>query len=173
MRLFWYTGPYWLHFVLSARWIVEPTNGINRVVSSTGSCSSGENAAAVPYLFLLGVINLSVVVFANVQAYRARTIHTEYSESRYIGLIMLCLLQSWLTGLPVLGLVYETPRANYVVITFIMFPTTTTVLLLMFVSKVRNANSLLEHRKTAQLIPTTIQSGTGGAKRGRLWPQGF
>jgi hypothetical protein len=62
---------------------------------------------AMPYLVCMAPVNLFAVLLANCQAYRARNIKTKYSESRYIGLIMMCLLQSWLTGIPVLGLVYK------------------------------------------------------------------
>ena len=128
-----------LHFI---RTVDAGTDRWNRVVSSTGSCSSEEQGGAIPYLVLLAMINMGAVVFANAQAYRARSIHTEYSESRYIALIMMCMLQSWLTGLPVLGLVYDTPRANYVVITFIVFLTCMAILLLMFVPKISYAKAL-------------------------------
>ena len=97
----------------------EGTDEWSRPVSSTGSCVSDTESSlrGIPYLAALVAINLSVVVLANIQAYRARNIKTEYSESRYIALIMLFLLQSWLTGIPVLALVHEMPEANYIVIT--------------------------------------------------------
>mmetsp|Transcript_12386 Transcript_12386/g.23130 ORF Transcript_12386/g.23130 Transcript_12386/m.23130 type:complete len:284 (+) Transcript_12386:2411-3262(+) len=114
------------------------TDSWNRVVSSTCGCRVGGNeGAGVPFLVALAVINLIAVVFANAQAYRARRIHTEFSESRYIGLIMLFLLQSWLTGMPVIGLVYDQPQAYYVVVTSIVSITSLVMILLIFVPKIQ------------------------------------
>lgn len=116
------------------------TDQWNRVVSSTGSCrsSDGHSGHAMPYLVALAVVNLTAVIFANIQAYRARNLRTEYSESRYIALIMVFLLQAYLTGLPVLALVYlyDMPRVNYIVITIMVLLTSMAILLLIFVPKI-------------------------------------
>ena len=115
------------------------TDPWNRVVKSTGGCrAAGKQGGAVPFLVALAVINGVSVVFANAQAYRARHIHTEFSESRYIGLIMLFLLQSWLTGIPVIGLVYDQPKPYYVVVASMVSFTSLVTILLMFVPKMQH-----------------------------------
>lgn len=124
----------------------EGTDLWGREFSSTGRCASGslDSGDSVVYLVLLGLINISAVIFANVQAYSARNIHTEYSESRYIALIMLFLLQAWLTGLPVLALVYDSPQANYVVVSVLVFLTSMAILLLIFLPKIHYTYRVIE-----------------------------
>jgi len=109
-----------------------------RVASSHGSCvaSSGNNTDAIPFLVVLAAINLCPVIFANVQAYKARNIHTEYSESRFIAMVNGSLLQAWFTGIPLLVMVRDNPSAFFVVATIILFLTSLAILLLIFVPKI-------------------------------------
>ena len=63
-----------------------------RPVSSSGSCKSQSTIGISPYLLALMVVNLAAVIFANVQAYLARDLRTEFGESNSLGLIMVVLL---------------------------------------------------------------------------------
>jgi hypothetical protein len=83
----------------------------------------------MPFVVCLIVINFSVICIANKQAYQARNIKTEFSESRYIGFIMLTMLQSWMVGLPILALIRDDPQAYFVVLTMIIFATSMETLL--------------------------------------------
>ena len=109
------------------------TDPWNRVVSTTGRCKGTGNITI--YLVLLSAINVAPVLLANIQAYRARHVHTELSESRYIGLIMICLLQTWFTGAPFWLLVRDNPKAFYFVVCMIVFITCAVVLFLIFYPK--------------------------------------
>lgn len=60
-------------------------DGFDRSIDSYGVCNSKNK---VPYVVLLFLINLSLVLLANYQAYCARNLSTEFSESRYISIIM-------------------------------------------------------------------------------------
>ena len=108
----------------------------DRAVSSTGRCQSSADSGAVPYLVCLAAINLGAVALANIQAYKGRNISDDLSESKYIGLIMMCLLQTCLTGFPVLFLVYKDPIYNYVVVCMICFLTCMAILSLTFIPKI-------------------------------------
>ena len=108
------------------------TDGWNRVIATYGSCQS-ENAT--PYLVPLAVVNLSVLVLANWQAYHARMIQSEFSESKYIGIAMASLLQAMLSGIPILFVVRDSPQAYYLVLAFMIFIICTVVLIVIFVPK--------------------------------------
>ena len=123
------------------RTVDEGTDAFNRAVSSTGRCVSDAEYGAAPYLACLSAINLGAVVLANIQAWRARDLSDDLSESKYIGLIMMCLLQTWITGVPVIFLVHEDPRAYYVVVSMIIFLTCTAVLSLTFLPKIKRWQS--------------------------------
>lgn len=114
----------------------EGTDTFNRPVSSTGRCVSDGQHGAAPYLACLAAVNLGAVILANIQAYKARNLSDDLSEAKYIGLIMVCLLQTWLTGGPILFLVYDNPVSHYVVVSMINFLTCMAVLSLIFVPKI-------------------------------------
>lgn len=111
------------------------TDGWNRVISTYGSCQS-ENSP-LPFLIPLAVLNMGVLIIANWQAYRARHIQCEFSESTYIGFVMAILLQAALAGAPLLFVVNDNPRAYYLILTSMIFIVNMSILLLIFVPKVR------------------------------------
>lgn len=114
------------------------TDNWNRVSRSYyGACFGPDNVkgGAIPYVVCLVVIDFSVICIAIVQAYRARTIKTDYAESKYIAFIMLSMLQSYLLGLPILALVRDDPQASFVVLTVLIFATSMATLLFLFVPK--------------------------------------
>lgn len=108
------------------------TDGWNRNISNYGSCRCDQPAW---YLVPLGIINLSVLLIANWQAYQARFIKSELSESRYIGVAMISLLQSIVIGVPVLFVVKDWPQAFYLVLCFTIFIVCMIVLLVIFTPK--------------------------------------
>ncbi|CAB9500603.1 Metabotropic glutamate receptor 4 [Seminavis robusta] len=134
------------------RKVDDGTDPWNRVVSSAGSCRVADDSigGAIPYILALAAINVAAVLNANVLAFRTRHMHTQYSESRWIGLIMLCLLQSWLTGIPIIGLLYEIPQAHYVVITLIVTFTSLAILLLIFVPKISYTLKFLQWQRSRE-----------------------
>lgn len=112
----------------------------NQVISNYGSCTftmtDEDNTGGAVSIILLAIVNIMVLVVANIEAYRARDVHTEYSESSYIGLILASLLQVAIIVTPVIFLVQEQPRARYTVVVFAVFVCCMSVLLFMFVPKI-------------------------------------
>eukprot|EP00567_Pseudictyota_dubia_P003585 CAMPEP_0197442982 /NCGR_PEP_ID=MMETSP1175-20131217/8862_1 /TAXON_ID=1003142 /ORGANISM="Triceratium dubium, Strain CCMP147" /LENGTH=948 /DNA_ID=CAMNT_0042973555 /DNA_START=106 /DNA_END=2952 /DNA_ORIENTATION=+ len=92
-----------------------------RYLESYGGCLVGSDGDFVPYVATLAAINAGVLLFANIQAYRAREIHTEFSESRYIGIAMISMLQSWVVGIPVMFIVSDNPHALFLVLACVVF----------------------------------------------------
>ena len=116
----------------------EGTDDWNRKISSYGICVTDSDAAGgtVPYIIILAVVNLGVLFLANVQAYQARSIQTEFSESKYISIIMASLLQACIMGLPIMILVKDLPQVYYVVLVCLITIICVAVLTLMFVPKI-------------------------------------
>jgi hypothetical protein len=109
------------------------TDGWNRYISYYGTCSSPD---ATPFIVLLALINVSAVILANWQAYQARSIQSEFAESKYIAIAMVVVLQALLTGVPILFLVRDDPQVYYVVIAIMFFVISVAILLLVFVPKI-------------------------------------
>lgn len=111
------------------------TDGWNRVISTYGSCQSQNSP--LPFLIPLFVLNMGVLLVANWQAYRARFIESEFSEATYIGFVMAILLQAALTGVPLLFVINDNPQAYYLVLVSMIFIVNMSILLLIFVPKVK------------------------------------
>jgi len=109
----------------------------NRIISSYGTCktTSGSKGNSIPYLVLIGLINIGALLIANIQAYIARDIQTEYSESKYIALVLGSIAQAAIIGVPVIALELDNPRVTYVIETVLIFVLSVVILLLMFVPK--------------------------------------
>ena len=110
----------------------------NRVISTYGICESkGDSPGGfLPYLLVIVVTNMGLLVLANVQSYQARSIETEYSESKYISFIMASLLQACFIGIPIILLTYKIPQTYFVIMSSLIFVVCMSVLSLIFVPKI-------------------------------------
>eukprot|EP00957_Ditylum_brightwellii_P031989 2425540-Ditylum_brightwellii.AAC.1 len=75
-----------------------------------GSCRS-DGVVSIVSTVLLVLIALAALALACIQAYMARTISDEFSESKFIGIAVICWFQVLVVGLPLLFLVDSNPRA--------------------------------------------------------------
>lgn len=120
--------------------IVDPLHWDRRVINATesyGTCAADPDSVAWKVILaLLGVLNGAALVGANVEAWKARNIQTEYGESSYIGLIMASMLQVVLVGVPLSFLVHENPTARFFVNSSMAFVICMSVLSLLFLPKV-------------------------------------
>jgi ABC-type sugar transport system substrate-binding protein len=112
----------------------EGTDVWNRRISFYGACRSED--PSTPYVVALAVVDIGLLIISNWQAYEARSIQSEFAESRYIATIMVVLLQAGLTGLPILFVVRDIPRAFYLILVFVIFIVSMATLLLIFVPKI-------------------------------------
>lgn len=124
------------------------TDNWNRVYKSFyGSCVSsshredGYEGSAI-YVVLLVAINLIALVIAAIQGYEARHIHVEFSESQYIAFAVVCLLEAFLVGVPIIFLLQENPVSSFIVKTILIFFTSAAVLLFSFVPKLVRAKDV-------------------------------
>jgi hypothetical protein len=67
------------------------------------------------------IASLVVLAFACVAAWRGREISMKYSESKYVGLVMITMLQLLLLGIPLIALVNTNPPAGCKLIHLILF----------------------------------------------------
>ena len=72
---------------------LEGTDGWNRPIASIGVCQSENHGIA--FLIPMAIINASVLLLANWQAYQARMIQSEFSESKYIVSVISWLNMQW------------------------------------------------------------------------------
>ena len=75
------------------------------------------------------------IVLANFQAYQARNISTEYSESKWIAFSMVSILQAMMIGAPILILASTDPTASFIVWSMLIFVICMSILGLLFVPK--------------------------------------
>jgi len=86
--------------------------------------------------FLLITVNAVALILANYEAYVGRRVNTDYSESSYIGLSMMCIAQVLLLGVPLIFLMKDNPSGLFFVKVSMVSVTCMTTLLLIFVPKV-------------------------------------
>lgn len=104
--------------------------------SSVGTCKLGETPVSKTMFALIAVINVVALLLANVQAYQARWVSDDLSESRYIFINMVGMLQVGIMGIPLVTLLSEDPIALYFLLSVILFLISESTLLLMFVPKI-------------------------------------
>ena len=88
----------------------------------------------------------------------------EFSESKYIGLTMFSLVQGFLTGIPIVAVVRETPQAFYLVLAMLIFLLCTVTLSLIFLPKYimqRRYAGLSESDQKKLIAQSVIRSAFG------------
>jgi len=112
-----------------------------RPTETYGVCSSEH---ATTFLSVLGITNLGSLLYAVFQAWRARNISTELSESTYIFAAMALILVVSLFGIPIIIIVSSSSvrvAAFYFVTAGIIFVICSSLLCLIFIPKVRALHS--------------------------------
>mmetsp|Transcript_13503 Transcript_13503/g.19914 ORF Transcript_13503/g.19914 Transcript_13503/m.19914 type:complete len:677 (+) Transcript_13503:110-2140(+) len=141
----------------------------NRVNSSIGKCASASDSS--PYTITLGTISIVTLVLANVQAFRARKVHTELSESRFIAYIMVGLLQLVLVGIPMYYLTEDNPPSHYTLKVIIVFLMSLLPLLLIFVPKIHfviHSGRKKNRKDKAHRLGVVVQDGEPSEQEERL-----
>jgi hypothetical protein len=116
----------------------------NDAFESQGFCQESKGSGIV-FKSCIGVVNIVALVMANVQAFRARNISSEFSDSFNVMMTMLSLLQALIIGLPLMILVQDNHVATYFIWCGLIFIVTTAVLGLMFFSKILLVKERAKH----------------------------
>ena len=138
---------------------VDNRDQFGRFVESYGACRAS-NKATIGFLAVLVIFNFSTVAFATYQVYISRHIPSEYNESYYIALTMASLMELFLIGLPILFLVSDNPAADFVIKTILVCFCCCSILIPLFVSKLRVGKSARTNKDEMQLAWGTYLSAT-------------
>lgn len=114
--------------------IVVSKDAFFRHVETYGVCRSDYQ---VIFLAILCVINIGSLLYAVIEAYKARKISTELQESSYIFIAMAIILLVSFMGVPVLIISQANSAAYYFVVVSIVFVVCSSILLLIFIPKVQ------------------------------------
>ncbi len=99
-----------LNFVLLLSWtLIDPMVYVRvytDALNSYGHCVPKGNQWK-GFISMLAILNFAALIIVNIQAFKARKIHDELSESKYIGLATLSMLQIFIVGVPLLVIVYN------------------------------------------------------------------
>lgn len=138
--------------------IVVSEDAFNRHVETYSVCSSEYQAI---FLAMLFVFNIGSLLYANIEAYKARKISTELQESSYIFIAMAIILLVSFMGVPVLVIANANSAAYYFVVVIIIFVVCSSILLLIFIPKVqatRKPNAELHRYEAGSSRPTATAS---------------
>lgn len=106
-----------------------------------GKCSTG-GAVGTTMFFLIVAVNLCAVAIACYQAYLARNVSDEFSESKRLGTVMFSWAQMMLVGLPVIFLIdADNPIARYFLVVTLTFARKCSVNTITYQIEVSNQNS--------------------------------
>jgi len=124
------------------------TDEWSRVVSTYGACTSvNESNASVICLSLLWCIFVLSLIASCVQAYQARSISIEYSESTYIGVAVVWTLQLLLLATPIVAFATVKPQIVYFTKIIVISLTACPLLLLIFVPKLLAVKDLAKKER--------------------------
>jgi hypothetical protein len=131
---------------------------------SYGTCRADSDSATWKIILaILATLNGTALIGANVEAWKARKIDTEYGESSFIGLIMASILQVVLVGVPLSFLVQDNPTARFFVNSSMAFVVSMSVLSLLFLPKVitlheNSSSTSTKGSKSSRGEPNTLRS---------------
>ena len=128
------------------------------LTSSFGICEPKYMGGArlIP-IVLFGVLNCCTLVVANIQAYRARRISDEYSESKFVFISLVSILQAVILGAPVAFITVKQPRIFTCVVSSFCFIITTTLLLLIFVPKILLSRKKIKEKRAGEGTGVRLQ----------------
>ena len=100
------------------------------------------------YYAVLGLLNVGALILALIQAWQARNISDEFSESKSVGLALYSWLQILLVGVPVLLLIdRHNAKARYFLLVALIFLVCMTMLLIIFIPMLRQIKRAQMRRK--------------------------
>ena len=139
------------------------TDDWNRVLSTYGICQS--EGSATPFFVVLFLINFIGLVITNVQAYRARKITTDFSESKYIALALAFILQAVTIGVPVTIMSNDDPKLMFTISVIIIAVSALATLGFIFIPKMAAKN---KHDEEAIRMSSVLVELNQGKKQQSL-----
>ena len=135
-----------INFVVMLAWTIDAPqiwqrnnvanyDTFGRSIESVGSCEPSNKSRSTVYLSILVAIDLSVLVFSNYQAYLARILPTEFSESTHIAIAMASMLEICILGIPLLFFTSTDPSIDFVIRSLLASVTSLSILIPIFLPK--------------------------------------
>ena len=162
-------------FILSVATIFSPPHWIRvtdpqvadqfgRSTHSCGRCSGGHT-----FWWGLGGFNFIMVLFANYQSYVGRNMPSEFNESYYVALAMASLMECFLIGAPIFGIVAGNPSAEFILEAVLIAFSCFSILLPMFFHKIkaRSKSSVNVARSFSVAFSAVERQSTTAATRRR------
>jgi hypothetical protein len=116
-----------------------------------GSCEGG--TVSVVLVSVLAAANFGALLMACSQAYLARNISGEFSESKYIGIAIYGWFQILIVGVPVLFLIeFDNPLARYILQITLIFIVSMSMLLIIFVPAYFNFKRMRNHPREMMTV---------------------
>ena len=149
-----------------------------RQIESVGVCHS---EGWLPYGISLLLVNFAALTLCIIEAYKARDIQSEFSESKYIGVAVVSIFQALLFGIPLFFLTQGNPSSQSFVLTAVVFVCSMAVLLLIFVPKIvlirtgvttrpspnnSDQEGSFTHRRQSQIPVGRVSTVSGAAASG-------
>ncbi len=142
---------------------VEELDEFGRVSRIEGRCNWKD---ATGYMVALAVINLLILVMAGWESYKARNLSTEFSESQYLFRALVSTLSVSFMGIPLVLLTEGNPNALAFVSATIIFVSSTSILLFIFLPKMKHLRQLRAGGGVSRSRPT---GKAMGVEKGPRW----
>ena len=126
---------------------ISEVDQYGRTIESRGQCNYEESP---PYAITLAVVILGTLFYTVQQAFVARNISTEFAESEFIFFVLVVIFLVSILGIPIVFLVEENPSARYFSVSSIVFLIDLSILLLIFVPKLRQRESEYRDKSSRQ-----------------------
>lgn len=141
-----------INFVVMLAWTIDAPqiwqrnnvanyDTFGRSIETVGRCEPSNKRRSTVYLIILVAIDLSVLVFSNYQAYLARILPTEFSESSHIAIAMASMLEICILGIPLVLLTSPDPSIDFVIRSLLASVTSLSILMPLFLPKFLRQNS--------------------------------
>merc|ERR1712045_645232 len=96
----------------------------------------------MPYVISILSLNSAVLLLAIYQAFKARNIATDFSESKYIGIVVLSMLQIFILAIPIIYLTVDKPQVTYLLCIALGFSSCVAILSFIFIPKILATHNL-------------------------------
>jgi hypothetical protein len=168
-----------LNLITLVTWTaVDPLRWRRRAVrgepwNTYGVCESS-GPVGIAFMVLTVIINLSALCLACHQAYKARTISGDFSESKSLALAIYSWLQLCIIGFPVLYLIYnDNQAAKYFLSVLLIFAVCMSMLLFIFLPLVFQLREYLSHsmRSRRKLSVVVGDRGSLSNHSGSFYPR--
>ena len=98
----------------------------------------GDESDTIYFLVPLLLVNFASLALAMYQSYKARNLPTEFSESSYLSMAMISLIETCMIGVPILFVVGDDPTSNFLMISSLVNIACLSILLPIFLPKFIN-----------------------------------